>query len=301
MPRCSRISLAKVTRSSARAAPTMHRWVRRTSLPTSDSCSRTSPSVTRLNSHLVQTWTEPSSNMPRRPLVVDEGNLPAIARLRHPLDDHRGGEDRGWHDCMVGTSGGTSVAPDADRPGRGGGCRAERRGLQRLGCLGARPASSPSTEADEPSERRPPSRIPPRPRESWRGRVSTSASCRPTCWFRGREAAVVDTGVGGSLDAIVDVLDEAGPGVSGVRHVVLTHKHPDHAGSIGEVLAAATQATGYVGEADLSEVDATATAHPAEGWRRGVRAADDRHSGAHRGPRGGLRRRTRGSWSRATR
>ena len=72
---------------------------------------------------------------------------------------------------------------------------------------------------------------------------------------RGREAAVVDTGVGGSLDAIVDVLDEAGPGVSGVRHVVLTHKHPDHAGSISEVLGAASGATGYVGAADLSEVD----------------------------------------------
>jgi glyoxylase-like metal-dependent hydrolase (beta-lactamase superfamily II) len=74
---------------------------------------------------------------------------------------------------------------------------------------------------------------------------------------RGREAAVVDTGVGGSLDAIVDVLDEAGPGVSGVRHVILTHKHPDHAGSINEVLAATPKATGYVGTADLSEVDAT--------------------------------------------
>ena len=72
---------------------------------------------------------------------------------------------------------------------------------------------------------------------------------------RGREAAVVDTGVGGSLDAIVDVLDEAGPGVSGVRHVVLTHKHPDHAGSISEVLGEASGATGYVGAADLSEVD----------------------------------------------
>ena len=72
---------------------------------------------------------------------------------------------------------------------------------------------------------------------------------------RGREAAVVDTGVGGSLDAIVDVLDEAGPGVSGVRHVVLTHKHPDHAGSISEVLGVASGATGYVGAADLSEVD----------------------------------------------
>jgi glyoxylase-like metal-dependent hydrolase (beta-lactamase superfamily II) len=74
---------------------------------------------------------------------------------------------------------------------------------------------------------------------------------------RGREAAVVDTGVAGSVDAIVDVLDEAGPGVSGVRHVILTHKHPDHAGSINEVLAATPKATGYVGTADLSEVDAT--------------------------------------------
>jgi glyoxylase-like metal-dependent hydrolase (beta-lactamase superfamily II) len=67
----------------------------------------------------------------------------------------------------------------------------------------------------------------------------------------------VDTGVAGSVDAIVDVLDEAGPGVSGVRHVILTHKHPDHAGSINEVLAATPKATGYVGTADLSEVDAT--------------------------------------------
>jgi glyoxylase-like metal-dependent hydrolase (beta-lactamase superfamily II) len=52
------------------------------------------------------------------------------------------------------------------------------------------------------------------------------------------------------------VLDEAGPGWAGVRHVVLTHKHPDHAGSVGDVLTAATTATGYVGAADLDEVDA---------------------------------------------
>jgi glyoxylase-like metal-dependent hydrolase (beta-lactamase superfamily II) len=73
---------------------------------------------------------------------------------------------------------------------------------------------------------------------------------------RGREAAVVDTGVGGSADAIGAVLDEAGPGWSGVRHVVLTHKHPDHAGSASDVLTEAPDAAGYVGEADLSEVDA---------------------------------------------
>ena len=73
---------------------------------------------------------------------------------------------------------------------------------------------------------------------------------------RGREAAVVDTGVAGSADAIGAVLDKAGPGWAGVRHVVLTHKHPDHAGSVGEVLTEATKATGYVGAADLAEVDA---------------------------------------------
>lgn len=73
---------------------------------------------------------------------------------------------------------------------------------------------------------------------------------------RGNEAAVVDTGVGGSADAIGQVLDQAGPGWGGVRHVVLTHKHPDHAGSISDVLDAASSATGYIGKADLSEVDA---------------------------------------------
>jgi glyoxylase-like metal-dependent hydrolase (beta-lactamase superfamily II) len=73
---------------------------------------------------------------------------------------------------------------------------------------------------------------------------------------RGNEAAVVDTGVGGSADAIGEVLDRAGPGWSGVRHVVLTHKHADHAGSISDVLAEASSATGYIGQADLPEVDA---------------------------------------------
>ena len=73
---------------------------------------------------------------------------------------------------------------------------------------------------------------------------------------RGKEAAVVDTGVGGSADAIGQVLDQAGPGWGGVRHVVLTHKHPDHAGSISDVLDEATSATGYIGQADLTEVDA---------------------------------------------
>ncbi|QZY29597.1 MBL fold metallo-hydrolase [Nocardioides coralli] len=73
---------------------------------------------------------------------------------------------------------------------------------------------------------------------------------------RGEEAAVVDTGVEGSAPAIATVLDDAGPGWAGVRHVVLTHKHPDHIGSTSAVLTEASGATGYAGEADLTAIDA---------------------------------------------
>jgi glyoxylase-like metal-dependent hydrolase (beta-lactamase superfamily II) len=79
---------------------------------------------------------------------------------------------------------------------------------------------------------------------------------------RGREAAIVDTGVEGSADAIAEVVEKAGPGWAGVRHVILTHKHPDHAGSVAAVLDAATRAKGYVGAADLPEVDAPRTLTP---------------------------------------
>ena len=53
---------------------------------------------------------------------------------------------------------------------------------------------------------------------------------------RGNEAAVVDTGVSGSGGAIGTSLGAAGSSWSAVRHVVLTHHHPDHAGSTAEVL-----------------------------------------------------------------
>jgi glyoxylase-like metal-dependent hydrolase (beta-lactamase superfamily II) len=73
---------------------------------------------------------------------------------------------------------------------------------------------------------------------------------------RGAEAAIVDTGVGGSADQIGSVLDDAGPGWAGVRHVVLTHKHPDHVGSLGEVADRASGATLYAGAPDLDAIDA---------------------------------------------
>ena len=71
---------------------------------------------------------------------------------------------------------------------------------------------------------------------------------------RGGEAAVVDTGVAGSEDEIAAGLTGIGLDWSAVGHVILTHKHGDHAGSASAVLAAATAATGYIGSADLSAV-----------------------------------------------
>jgi len=73
---------------------------------------------------------------------------------------------------------------------------------------------------------------------------------------RGREAAVVDTGVAGSAPRIEEGLIAAGLGWTDVGHVILTHYHPDHAGSIGDVLTAATDATAYAGEADLARIEA---------------------------------------------
>lgn len=73
---------------------------------------------------------------------------------------------------------------------------------------------------------------------------------------RGGEAAIVDTGVTGSEDEIEASLGRLGLDWSAVGHVVLTHKHPDHAGSAAAVLERATEAVGYAGAADLGAITA---------------------------------------------
>jgi glyoxylase-like metal-dependent hydrolase (beta-lactamase superfamily II) len=73
---------------------------------------------------------------------------------------------------------------------------------------------------------------------------------------RGGEAVVVDTGVAGSADEIETALGDIGLGWPDVGHVVLTHKHSDHAGSAEAVLAAASGAKGYAGAADLASITA---------------------------------------------
>lgn len=74
---------------------------------------------------------------------------------------------------------------------------------------------------------------------------------------RGADAAIVDLGTPGSADAIGQGLTAAGSGFSAVRHVILTHKHDDHAGGLGGVEPQATNAKFYTGEADVAGLTAT--------------------------------------------
>jgi glyoxylase-like metal-dependent hydrolase (beta-lactamase superfamily II) len=73
---------------------------------------------------------------------------------------------------------------------------------------------------------------------------------------RAGEAAIVDTGVAGSEGAIHDALTAAGLDWPAVGHVILTHRHGDHAGSVDAVLTAAPEATAYAGEADIPAISA---------------------------------------------
>jgi glyoxylase-like metal-dependent hydrolase (beta-lactamase superfamily II) len=71
---------------------------------------------------------------------------------------------------------------------------------------------------------------------------------------RGGEAAVVDTGTGGSEGAIGDALEALGLDWGAVAHVVLTHHHGDHAGSAAAVLDLAPDAAGYAGAEDIPAI-----------------------------------------------
>lgn len=73
--------------------------------------------------------------------------------------------------------------------------------------------------------------------------------------IRGGEAALVDTGVAGSGAAIEQALSGVSLGWGAVGHVILTHHHGDHQGSLPEVLAAAPDATAYAGAEDLAAIN----------------------------------------------
>jgi glyoxylase-like metal-dependent hydrolase (beta-lactamase superfamily II) len=80
--------------------------------------------------------------------------------------------------------------------------------------------------------------------------------------YRSGEAALVDTGVEGSAAAIEAALGEAGLAWDSVGHVILTHKHPDHVGSVDEVMAQAGGAALYAGEADIPQITSATAPQP---------------------------------------
>lgn len=71
---------------------------------------------------------------------------------------------------------------------------------------------------------------------------------------RDSRAVVVDTGNPGSAGDIGSALETIGLGWDAVDHVILTHQHGDHVGSLSEVLEMAPDATAYAGEADIANI-----------------------------------------------
>jgi glyoxylase-like metal-dependent hydrolase (beta-lactamase superfamily II) len=80
--------------------------------------------------------------------------------------------------------------------------------------------------------------------------------------YRGGEAALVDTGVEGSVSAIETALGEAGLAWDSVGHVILTHKHPDHVGSVDEVMSQVPGATLYAGAPDIPQINSATVPQP---------------------------------------
>lgn len=74
--------------------------------------------------------------------------------------------------------------------------------------------------------------------------------------YRSGEAALVDTGVSDSESDIEAALTEVGLGWDSIGHVIVTHKHPDHQGSLEGVLTQASDASWYAGEGEMAAISA---------------------------------------------
>jgi glyoxylase-like metal-dependent hydrolase (beta-lactamase superfamily II) len=82
--------------------------------------------------------------------------------------------------------------------------------------------------------------------------------------IRRGEATIVDTGVSGSAQRIGEVVKAAGLGWDAVGNLIVTHHHPDHAGSVTEVLNLATKATVWAGAADIPSIQSPRPVSAAE-------------------------------------
>ena len=79
---------------------------------------------------------------------------------------------------------------------------------------------------------------------------------------RGAQAAIVDTGVGGSAGSIEDAMAQVGVDWSAVGDVILTHKHNDHVGSLADIMELAPDATGYAGAEDIPSITTPRAINP---------------------------------------
>jgi len=90
--------------------------------------------------------------------------------------------------------------------------------------------------------------------------------------YRGGEAVIVDTGVGGSEGDIEAALGEVGLAWGNVGALILTHLHPDHQGSVTAVVEATSDVPWFAGAGDIDGIEA-----PTEG--QAVGDDDTVHSG----------------------
>jgi glyoxylase-like metal-dependent hydrolase (beta-lactamase superfamily II) len=140
-----------------------------------------------------------------------------------------------------------------------------------LGLAGCAPASTGSARPSAAASASPPGGtsatpgaagdLPPSDDAAGQSGTSTGAWSRVNLGFvsayvlvRDGEAAVVDTGVAGSADAIEASLAGLGVAWAAVGHLVLTHHHGDHAGSAAEILERAPDALGYAGAEDIAAI-----------------------------------------------
>lgn len=142
-------------------------------------------------------------------------------------------------------------------------------GVTAFACSDDEPAPTGSTTAPSPTGS--PASTPPTSSpatSTMAATTTTTESALPsTAWSRANlgfvsayavvrdgEAAIVDTGVDGSANAIELMLATLDAEWDDVAHVILTHLHGDHVGSLPAVMASAADATAYAHQADIPQI-----------------------------------------------